>query len=308
MEENQVNTVNNPLTPSTGGLTYSASVIAFIIATVAVSILIGLAGLEEGSDGFIYLSYLASPIAICISFAVVWKIKKFEVKKVIPVKCSWKYYVIAILLIYGLLFSLSWINDVSVKFFQLFGYKPREASSYLPDLSGAKIIPALLVIAVMPALFEELLFRGVLLNSCTEGVGTVRTVLIVGFCFALYHGSPEQTVYQFIAGCAFTFLAVRSGSIIPSVIMHFINNAIIVVFAACNCFDESGALIISSGGNIALIVTSAVSLIGAIVWLVLDKKPLIKCEKGSVISFFIYASVGIAILALIWILSLFGVA
>lgn len=307
MEENQVTTVNNPLTPSTGGFTYSAAVVVYILVNVAVSIIIKLAGFEKGSDGYKYLSYLISPIAIIISFAVAWKIKKFNVRRVIPVKCSWKYYIIAILLIYGLLFSLSWINDVSVKFFELFGYKQRESSSYIPDLTGAKVIPALLVIAVMPALFEELLFRGALLNSCIEGVGTVRTVLIVGFCFALYHGSPEQTVYQFIAGCAFTFLAVRSGSIIPSVIMHFINNAIIVILSACNCFDESGALIISSGGNIALIVTSAVSLIGAIVWLVLDKKPLIKCQKGAVKSFFIYASAGIAILALIWIISLFGV-
>ncbi|MDE6441140.1 MAG: CPBP family intramembrane metalloprotease [Clostridia bacterium] len=307
MEENQVTEVNKPLTPSTGGFTYSAAVVAFILATVAVSTIIKLAGLEEKSDGYIYLSYLASPIAIIISFAVVWKIKNFSVRKVIPIKCSWKYYIIAILLIYGLLFSLSWINDVSVKFFELFGYKPRESSSYIPDITDAKVIPAILVIAVLPALFEELLFRGALLNSCVEGVGTVRTVLIVGFCFALYHGSPEQTVYQFIAGCAFTFIAVRSGSIIPSVIMHFINNAIIVILSACSCFDESGALIISSGGNIALIVTSAVSLICALVWLVLDKKPLIKCQRGAVKSFFIYASVGIAILALIWIVSLFGI-
>lgn len=308
MEENQVTTVGSPLTPSTGGFTYSTATISYIICLFIVSVIIGLAGIDQKSDAFLYISYLTSPVAISLSITAVWKIKKISIKKIAPVKCSWKYYVIAILLIYGLLFSLSWINDVSVEFFKLFGYKPRESSSYLPDLTGAKIIPALLVIAVLPALFEELLFRGVILNSCEEGLGTVRTVLIVGFCFSLYHGSPEQTVYQFIAGCAFAFIAVRAGSIIPSVIMHFINNAIIVIFSACNCFDESGELIISSGGKIALIVTSAVAFVGAIVWLVLDKKPIIKCQKGAVKSFFLYASVGIAIFALIWILSLFGVA
>lgn len=308
MEENQVTTAGNPLTPLIGGFTFSTATVSYIICMLIVSLIIGAAGLEQKSDAFLYLSYLISPIAIALCITAVWKIRKISIKKVIPVKCSWKYYVIAILLIFGLLFSLSWINDVSVEFFKLFGYKPRESSSYMPDLKGAKIIPALLVIAVLPALFEELLFRGVILNSCEEGLGTVRTVLIVGFCFSLYHGSPEQTVYQFIAGCAFAFIAIRAGSIIPSVIMHFINNALIVILSACNCFNVNGELIISSGGKIALILTSAVALVGAIVWLVFDKKPIIKCRKGNVISFFKYASVGIAIFALIWILSLFGVA
>ena len=89
--------------------------------------------------------------------------------------------------------------------------------------------------------------------------------------------------------------------------MHFINNAVIVILTACNCFNESGALILSTGANIALIVISALSLAGGIIWLILDKKQTAKCEKGSVKSFFIYASAGIAVLSLVWILSLFGV-
>ena len=87
--------------------------------------------------------------------------------------------------------------------------------------------------------------------------------------------------------------------------MHFINNALIVIFAACGLLDVSGNLIVSSGGEIALIVTSAVSFIGGMVWLVLDKKSVIKCRKGAVKSFFIFASVGIAIMGVMWILSFF---
>ena len=306
MEENST-AVNNRLTADFGGLTFSASVLIYFIVNFAVALIITLSGLEQGSDGYVYLSYLAAPVGIIISLFAVHKYKKVSVRKTLPVKCGWKYYVIALLLIFGLLFSLNWVNDLSVKFFELFGYKQREASSYMPDLTGAKIIPALLVIAVFPAVFEEFLFRGAILRACEGTAGTVRTVFIVGFCFALFHGSPEQTVYQFIAGCAFSFVAVRSGSILPSVLMHFINNAVIVILTACNCFNESGALILSTGANIALIVISALSLAGGIIWLILDKKQTAKCEKGSVKSFFIYASAGIAVLSLVWILSLFGV-
>lgn len=325
MEKENMVEVNPRLNSATGGLTFSVATVIYLalslIVSFAVSAIVngvmqkyGYADYAEAfehvqkTDAYVYVSYLIAPVAIAISVFAVLKYKKINIRNIVPVKCRYKYYIIAVLLIYGLLFSLSWVNDVSVKFFKLFGYEQREAASYFPDLSGAKIIPALLVMAVLPAVMEELLFRGAILNGTVNGAGSIRTIFIVGFCFSLFHGSPEQTVYQFIAGCAFAFIAVRSGSILPSVLMHFINNALIVILSACNCFDEAGNLIISSGGNIALIVTSAVALVGALVWLILDKTPLKKCEKGGVKTFFLYGAVGIAAFGLIWILSLFGVA
>lgn len=300
--------INPRLNSATGGIAYTAAAFTYFIALFVVSLILRLTALDAESDAYLYISYLVSPVAISLSVFGVLKFRKISFKSIAPVKCNPKYFLIAALLIYGLVFALSWVNGVSVKFFELFGYKQREAGSYLPDLSGGKVVLALLVIAVLPALFEELLFRGIILNSCENGAGTVRTVFIVGFCFSLFHASPEQTVYQFITGCAFAFIALRSGSILPSVLMHFINNALIVIFAACGLLDEAGNLIISSGGNIALIVTSAIALVGALVWLILDKTPVKKCEKGGVKSFFICASPAIAAFAIVWLVSLFGVA
>ena len=287
--------INPRLNSATGGIAYSAAAFTYFIVLFVVSLILKLTALDSKSDAYLYISYLVSPAAISLSVIGVLKFRKISFKSIVPVKCNPKYFLIAALLIYGLVFALSWVNGVSVKFFELFGYKQREAGSYLPDLSGGKVVLALLVIAVLPALFEELLFRGIILNSCENGAGTVRTVFLVGFCFSLFHASPEQTVYQFITGCAFAFIALRSGSILPSVLMHFINNALIVIFAACGLFDEAGNLIISTGGNIALIVTAAVALTVALVWLILDKTPVKKCEKGGVKSFFFCAAPAIAV-------------
>ncbi|MDE7306103.1 MAG: CPBP family intramembrane metalloprotease [Clostridia bacterium] len=309
--ENSVNEnfteVNPRLNSQSGGFAYSAATVFYFAVAFIASIIFIVAKIKSGTDAYLYISYLVSPVAISACVATTLKVRKVKFKEVFPVKCHPKYYVIGLLLIFGLLFSLSWINVVSLKFFRLFGYKPREGG-YLPNLSGGLVVPALLVIAVLPALFEETLFRGVILNCCEKSMGSIRTVFVVGFCFSLFHGSPEQTVYQFIAGCAFTFLAVRSRSILPSVMMHFINNAIIVIFGACNLYNEAGNLIMSPVANIILIVFSACALVGGLVWLILDKTPLKKCEKGGVKNFFIFASVGIAIMGLTWILSLFGVS
>ena len=324
-EEPEMKVVNSGLCSKTGGISYTVlAIIYFIISVIASAVTAIIAnsimskyGYTEISealdhiqktDAFIYINYLLAPLMIAICVLFITKRNKIGFNQIFRVKCKPKYYVIAVLLIFGLLFSLSNLNGISVEFFKLFGYKPRESSSYFPNLSGGMVVPAFIVIAIMPAIFEELMFRGLLLNCCENGMGSIRAILVTGFCFSLFHGSPEQTVYQFIAGCAFAFIAIRSGSILPSIIMHFINNALIVIFSACNLFDEAGNLAMSNTVFIILTVFSALSFIGAIVWLVLDKTQLKKCEKGGVKVFFLYASVAIGALGIIWLASLFGVA
>ena len=302
MEDNELNNMNS----ATGGFMYSAAVIAFIVVSLIFNGIMTL--VPQYGYAYWFLNFLPSPIAIAASIALTLKIRKVKFRAVFPVKCRPKYYFIGLLLIFGLFFSLNQINDWFLKLFNVGESEMYvKLNEFIYSLHGGWVALALLVVAVMPAIFEEALFRGVILNASESTLGTVRTVLIVGFAFSLFHGSPDQTVYQFIAGCAFAFLAVRSRSILPSVMMHFINNALIIIFAACNLYGEDGNLIISSGGNIALTVTSALALVGAVIWLILDKTPLKKCEKGGVKLFFIFASVGIAALGLLWLLSLFGV-
>lgn len=305
--QSELQDVNSPLNAKTGGFAFSACTAVYIIVSLAAGLIIQAAKLQKGTDGYIYISYIAAQLALFIGVGAIIKFKKLKFKQTFPVKCHPKYFLIALLIIFGLVFSLGQINSLVLKLVKLINPDYVQKEGYLPNLSGGLIVPALLVIAVLPAIFEEALFRGVILNSCEQSTGTVRTVFLVGFCFSLFHGSPEQTVYQFIAGCAFAFVALRSGSILPSVIMHFINNALIVIFSACGLLDGNGNLIISAGGNIALIVVGAVSFAAGVLWLILDKKPIKKCQKGAIINFFIYASAGIAILTVLWVCAFAGV-
>lgn len=304
-----MNEANQKLNSNTAGLAFSVSVVIYILVNLLISIIVNAASIPAGSDGYIYLSYIIAPIALAIGCFSILSFKKQKVCEVAPVKCLFKYYIIAILLIFGLLFSLSKLNVLTLNFLKLLGYIPREDSSYLPSLKGGLIVPALIVIAVLPAIFEEFLFRGIISRNVRESAGDIRSIFIVGFCFALFHGSPEQTVYQFISGCTFSFVAIRAGSILPSILMHFLNNAIIIVLYAVGATDSGGSLVISYTADIILTVTAALAFIGGIVWLILDKKPFLKCEMEGegVKTFFIYASVGIIILSIVWILSFVGI-
>ena len=292
-----------PLGAKAGGLAFTAAVGFNLIISLLAGVIIAIFSLN-GTEAESYISLLTSPIAIAIVLTLALTVAKQPAKKLLPVKTHPKYYLIGILIVFGALFSLSQVNEYIIQLFELMGYQRR--ASFVPDVTGWKVVPVLIVVAVIPAFMEEILFRGIILNNAEVELGTVRVVLVSGFCFSLYHGSVEQTVYQFIIGCLFGFLAVRSRSLGPLVLTHFVNNALIIILLACGAYDETtGALLISDGGLIALYVVSALSLIGGTVWLFLDKKLLRPCKQGGVKTFFIFAAIGIGVLVILWIAGLF---
>lgn len=303
-----MNEVNPKLNSQTGGFGFSAAAVCYLVVSLLLGIAISAFKIEQWSTAFIYLSYLGTPVALAAGIAITLSVRKVSVKQVFPVKCNPKYYLIALMIAFGMFFSLNWLNGF---FIDLIGRETSEQtqkiSEFITSLSGAKIIPAILVIALLPAIFEEGLFRGVILNGCEQSMGSIRTIFTVGFCFSLFHGNVEQTIYQFIAGCLFAFVAIRSRSILPCMLMHFLNNALVIILSVCLGVDANGDVVMGDAASITLIVLGAISLIGAVIWLSFDKTELKKCTKGGVAQFFIFAGVGIVILAIIWICSLFGI-
>ena len=89
------------------------------------------------------------------------------------------------------------------------------------------------VIAVLPGLCEETLFRGFLIRFF-EGHSARNAVIISALLFALFHLDPFRFVPAFLLGLLLGYLTVRSGSIVNSMLSHMINNGLalfIVTFA-----------------------------------------------------------------------------
>lgn len=289
------------LTSICGGVAYTLCVCILLVLSVVTSAVIPLVGGTE-SQAAKYISYLVSPVAIAITVAVMYAYCGVPAKKLLPVRTKPRYIFIGLALIFGLMFSLGMLNEAFVSLIESWGYVRRPST--LPDFTGWNILPALLVIAVLPAICEELLFRAVILNNVAEDGGELPAVLLVGLCFSLYHGSVEQTIYQFICGCAFALLAIRSRSVTPTVIIHFLNNALIIIISACGGYDPSGALALPFGWQVAIGVLSAVPLVVALALLIFEKTPLKKGKKGAVTSFFIGAGIGIVVMAVQWVAGL----
>ena len=287
-----------------GGLAFSGTVIVYVVLSFIFSIVSQLTDFSESGDSYIYISYIVSPVAITIALAALTRFARRPLAGMLPVRMSppgaAKWCAVAVLLAFGLLFSLSWLNIGFERLLRLIGYDA--SPSYFPDLSGGRVALALFVMALLPALFEEALFRGVLLQSIKEETGHLNAVLLCGMCFALFHASALQTIYQFACGCAFALLAIRSRSVLPGMLAHFLNNATIIILQACG-LDTSGSVFDWAPLWAAVLVTvlSVLSLSAAAALLAADKTPFAKPVKGGVFSFIVTASVGIVILAVFWI-------
>ncbi|MBI2620270.1 MAG: CPBP family intramembrane metalloprotease [Ignavibacteriales bacterium] len=98
------------------------------------------------------------------------------------------------------------------------------------NLVSAESIPELLfvivVVAVVPAVTEELFFRGLIQRSFEKAVAPVQAAILSGLIFGFYHFNPFAIVPLVGLGCYFGLLRLRSDSIIIAMTAHFVNNAL----------------------------------------------------------------------------------
>lgn len=109
----------------------------------------------------------------------------------------------------------------------LFGYT-NEMSDY-GEIDGiAGNIIYFVSIAIVPAIIEEFLFRGVILGTLRKYHGDVIAIIVSSVLFGFMHGNFLQTPLTALSGMIMGYLAVKTGSIIPSMILHFVNNSLAV--------------------------------------------------------------------------------
>ena len=283
------------------GVVYSATIVIMLAVSLLFSFtltaVVSSTGTEleilQEQDWYKYLSYglyQAAYIAVVLLFAFLYRQKprEFGYRKTHP-----KYFIIALLAAFGLLFSLNWVNGQFIKLFELIGYTAPESS--LPSLEGGGIVGVLIVVAVLPAILEETIFRGIILDGIKD-VGTVAACLLGGLLFSIFHQSPAQTAYQFICGAAFTLLAIRADSLLPAVAAHLLNNAFIVLELRFSFLQH-----VPLGGEIAIYVLSALCLVGSLVWLLFfDKRGNTKGQVPCK-AFVKPALPGIIVCAVMWV-------
>ena len=99
-------------------------------------------------------------------------------------------------------------------------------------LGGDLSTPFLFVVlALTPAICEELLFRGYLQRQVERRLGAVASIVLVGVLFGLYHLRLSQVVPLSILGIYLGYVVWATGSLWSGVLVHLLNNGLAVLVA-----------------------------------------------------------------------------
>ena len=125
---------------------------------------------------------------------------------------------------------------------------------------GIELVLSFCTLCLLPALGEELLFRGALqglMRPCGSGVAIIGPALL----FALLHLDLSQAITAFLGGIFLGWLAERTGSVLPGMLLHLINNIIAFAVIYLQLYEP---------GTIATVIELAILLVFPIgaVWLV----------------------------------------
>ena len=123
---------------------------------------------------------------------------------------------------------------------------------------------ALGFVAILPAIAEELIFRGVIARALAPR-SLAGAIVLSSLAFAAYHVLPIQMIAVFPLGLMLALLALRAGSVAPAMLAHALNNACVIAMTrpqlagVAHAIDAhaGAALAVSSAGTLAGIALAA---------------------------------------------------
>lgn len=167
----------------------------------------------------------------------------------------------------GLCIAANVATGYVLDFFSLFGIVPADTPSLQDGTAGAFLLN-LLIVAVLPAVLEEMLFRGVILQVLRPA-GDRAAVWISSLLFALMHTTLHQIPFALLLGLVFGYIVVKTGNIYLSMAIHGLNNAMSVVMEYA-LWDGSEETV----STVYIVLFALVSLAGiAALAVLLTRKP-----------------------------------
>lgn len=115
-----------------------------------------------------------------------------------------------------------------VKFFYILGGAESAAlvnfyGEITQTSTEARNIEILLSLVIIPAVCEELFFRGIIFSEYRR-FGTANAVIVSAVCFAMLHFSLTNFFVYLFTGLVFGFVTAMTRSILPSVALHLLSN------------------------------------------------------------------------------------
>lgn len=151
-----------------------------------------------------------------------------------------------------LVFSSMFIFNIVAQWFDL----PDNLGEQMKELSNN--ILGVLSIAVFAPLLEEVLFRGAIQGYLMRKLKSPWVAIIIAsLIFGVIHMNPVQIFYATMLGFVFGWIYYRTGSLIPVIIGHVLNNSLAAVSMLMGV-EEEQSMEIGLNNEIAIVVVATI--------------------------------------------------
>ena len=121
------------------------------------------------------------------------------------------------------------LNSLIVYLYPIAPEVQRDLGDWQTKFAAADLGLLVLCFAAVPAVCEELAFRGFILSGCRNLGNNWRAIFVSAIFFGVTHVFLQQSINACLLGIVLGYLAVKSGSLLPGVIFHFLHNAMTVL-------------------------------------------------------------------------------
>lgn len=167
------------------------------------------------SGGFILLGLTNTKLSDAVTF------KRIQT----PKRCA-----TAFLIGLGTIPICNLIAELAASNLTLIGIENKDygATNGTPEITVFYVLVQILCTAIVPAISEEFLFRGAILGAL-KPYGQGFAIIMSSILFGMVHGNLGQIPFATGGGIFFAFLTIYTGSMLPSMILHGLNNLLSLI-------------------------------------------------------------------------------
>lgn len=191
----------------------------------------------------LFISHIVTFIFPAIIYLVVTKQSARDVLKLN--KLYFKDILLIILLAFVCQPIMTFFSLISQFFFE------NEIGNFVTNIVESPYIVLLLLIAVLPAITEEITIRGIVLSGY-EDKNIYLSCIITGLLFGIMHLDPQQFLYATVLGVILALVVRITNSIFASILMHFLINGTSITLQKLLSLVTQSDLIVEQSTEISL--------------------------------------------------------
>ena len=202
----------------------SMQILGFV-ASMLLCLLVAL-GVFRTSFGYTMFGYVCSQLIMVVSIPLfMMLVCGKDLRTTVRLKKGLDAVQILLLLLIsmGAFFLCQYLNAIFVQLLSLFMGQPADLGMSDGATNLTQLLFQAVIVAGLPAICEELFFRGFVLRAF-ERISVIAAVVLSSVVFAVMHGNLQQLVYAFLIGIILGTVVTVSDSLLAGAVIHFFMN------------------------------------------------------------------------------------